>query len=517
MDDEDYSLSSSSTYTGTMTTEDQDEQDLPYLLDDLSENDISDIIVDIYDQFIDFSKNNVLMMSSPTFYKTMFETIGQVIYCEWIDADLYGDISEEDEEELFEELVDFVEQVWEVYSDFCVIPMRSISYENLHSIRDEKININVDDITNKIHLLKNLPQPAQRTPAWYEFRNNLISASSLSKVFGSDSQVNSLIYEKCCPIDPNSVDFSRTNLESAAHWGVKYEPVTVMIYEDLFHTSVGEFGCIQHQKYGFIGASPDGINIDPKSTRYGRMLEIKNIYNRDITGIPKEEYWVQTQMQMEVCDLEYCDFMETRIKEYSSESDYYTDLSSGKYEYKGIVLHFIETNSKSSTVNQPHYKYVPLHLSRTEQSVGFTGTPHPAGASCEQSSLTKGAVKPRSSLDVVHADDLRSVKSTDDDWIQKTRDTCKVNGLVLFRTLYWYLDEYSCVLVPRNRFWFEAALPKIKSVWDTIVKERTDGYEHRAPKKKALKNTIVTADTSGNTYQIENLNFNKSICLVKLD
>jgi hypothetical protein len=103
------------------------------------------------------------------------------------------------------------------------------------------------------------------------------------------------------------------------------------------------------------------------------------------------------------------------------------------------------------------------------------------------------------------------------DWIQKTRDTCKVNGLVLFRTLYWYLDEYSCVLVPRNRFWFEAALPKIKSVWDTIVKERTEGYEHRAPKKKALKNTIVTADTSGNTYQIENLNFNKSICLVKLD
>ena len=45
---------------------------------------------------------------------------------------------------------------------------------------------------------------------------------------------------------------------------------------------------------------------------------------------------------------------------------------------------------------------------------GFTGTPHPSGASCGQSPLTKGAVKPRSSLDVVRADDLRSVKSTDD-------------------------------------------------------------------------------------------------------
>ena len=464
MDDEDYSYSSYETSIVSMMTTDED---MPYLLDDLSENDISDIIVDIYEQFSDFLKHNVIMISSPTFYKTMFETISQVIYSEWIDADLYGDISEEEEDEMFEELVDFVEQVWEVYSDFTMIPMRSISYENLHSIRDEKINVNVDDITHKIQVLKNLPQPAQRTPEWYEFRNNLISASSLSKIFGSDSQVNSLIYEKCCPIDPNSVDFSRTNLESAAHWGVRYEPVTVMIYEDLFHTSVGEFGCIRHQKYDFIGASPDGINIDPNSSRYGRMLEIKNIYNRDITGIPKEEYWVQTQMQMEVCDLDYCDFMETRIKEYSSETDYYA----GEHEYKGIVLHFIETNSKSSTVNLPHYKYVPLHLSRTEQS----------------------------------------------DWIQETRDACKVNGLVLFRTLYWYLDEYSCVLVPRNRFWFEAALPKIKSVWDTIVKERTEGYEHRAPKKKALKNTIVTADGSGNTYQIENLNFNKSICLVKLD
>ena len=464
MDDDDYSLSSSDTNTDSMMTIDRN---TPYLLDDLSENDICDIIIDIYDQFSDFLKINVLMISSPTFYKTMFETIGQVIYIEWIDADLYGDISEEEEGELFEELVDFVEQVWEVYSDFCVIPMRSISYENLHSIRDEKINIDINDITNKILFLKNLPQPAQRTPAWYEFRNNLISASSLSKVFGSDSQVNSLIYEKCCPIDPNSVDFSRTNLESAAHWGVKYEPITVMIYEDLFNTSVGEFGCIRHQTYDFIGASPDGINVDPKSTRYGRMLEIKNIYNRDITGIPKEEYWVQTQMQMEVCGLEYCDFMETRIKEYSGESDF----ARGEHEYKGIVLHFIETNSKSSTVNHPHYKYMPLHLDETEQSI----------------------------------------------WIQETRDSCKAAGLVLFHTLYWYLDEYSCVLIPRNRSWFKAALPKIQSVWNTIVKERMDGYEHRAPKKKALKNTIVTSDTSGNTYQIENLNFNKSICLVKLD
>jgi putative phage-type endonuclease len=446
------------------------DDDIPFLLDDLSETDICDIIIDIYEQFGEFLKHNILSLSSPTFYKDMFETISHMLYEEWNDASLYGDMTEAEESEIFEELVDFVEQLWENYSDFSDVPLRSILYENLRSIHNDRINIDVIDITRKIRYLKELPQPAQRTPAWYEFRNNLISASSLSKVFGSEAQVNSLIYEKCSPIDPNATNFSRNNLESAAHWGVKYEPVTVMIYEDLFNTSVGEFGCIQHSKYGFIGASPDGINIDPTSTRYGRMLEIKNIFNRDITGIPKEEYWVQTQVQMEVCELNYCDFMETRIKEYSGEAEFYANVS---HEYKGVVLHFIETNTKSSTVNQPHYIYMPLSIEKNPTAIN--------------------------------------------DWIQQTREDSKRNGLVLFHSLYWYLDEYSCVLIPRNRLWFEAALPKIKTVWDTIVKERVDGYDHRATKKKILKNTIVTADTSMDTYQIENLNFNKSVCLVKLE
>jgi hypothetical protein len=242
-----------------------------------------------------------------------------------------------------------------------------------------------------------------------------------------------------------------------------------MIYEDMFGTKVGEFGCIRHTQYGFIGASPDGINVDSESIRYGRMLEIKNIYNRDITGIPKEEYWVQTQIQMEVCDLDYCDFMETRIKEYSRE-EFYADISGGKHEYKGVVLHFIETDSQSPTVNQPSYKYMPLDAN----------------------------------LDI-------------DAWIQQERELEKESGKVLFKTIYWYLDEYSCVLIPRNKEWFQAAFPKIDGLWQTILKERAEGYEHRAPKKKVLKNTIVTSDVAGNTYQIENINLTKSICLVKLD
>jgi putative phage-type endonuclease len=470
-DSSSYDSDSTSIYTTCTTTV----KNIPCLLRDLSENDICDIIIDIYDQMADFLKKNVLSLSSATFYRDMFNTIALVLYDEWVDADLYGEDSDEEVENIGE-LVDFVEQVWDVYADFCEIPLRSIAYENM---RSERVSFDVADITNKIRHLEGLEQPAQRTPEWYEFRNNLLSASSLSKVFGSEAQVNSLIYEKCSPVDRNAPNFSKTNINSPTHWGVKYEPVTVMIYEDLFHTKVGEFGCIRHPQYHFIGASPDGINVDPTSSRYGRMLEIKNIYNRDITGIPKEEYWVQTQIQMETCDLDYCDFMETRIKEYEAADDFYTDNSR---EYKGVVLHFIETDSRSPTVNHPHYQYMP-----------FEGFPeHRVG------------------------NDIGKEKSEIDAWIKKVREESKLKGLVLFNVLYWYLDEYSCVLIPRNRVWFQSALPKIGEVWQTIVKEREEGYEHRATKKKLLKNVIVTSDSASNSYHIENLNTNRSICLVKL-
>ena len=53
--------------------------------------------------------------------------------------------------------------------------------------------------------------------------------------------------------------------------------------------------------------------------------------NRDITGIPKEEYWVQMQVQLETCDLEYCDFFETRFKEYVTADQYYEDT---EHSYK---------------------------------------------------------------------------------------------------------------------------------------------------------------------------------------
>ena len=118
-----------------------------------------------------------------------------------------------------------------------------------------------------------------------------------------------------------------------------------MWYEKEYNTVVSDFGCIPHKTIPYLAASPDGINTLLSSERHGRMLEVKNIVNRDITGIPKVEYWIQMQIQMEVCMLNECDFLETRFTEYEGYSEFIEDgdfAMSEDGKLKGVVLYFIK-------------------------------------------------------------------------------------------------------------------------------------------------------------------------------
>ena len=55
---------------------------------------------------------------------------------------------------------------------------------------------------------------------------------------------------------------------------------------------------------------------------------------------------------------------------------------------------------------------------------------------------------------------------------------------VWVKNIYWRLDELSCVLVLRNTFWFQHAIPILNDVWKTIEYEKVNGYQHRSPNKK---------------------------------
>ena len=294
------------------------------------------------------------------------------------------------------------------------------------------INFDYNEMESKINYLRSKPQPEQRTNDWYKFRHNLLTASNAHKAFSTQSAINNLICEKCQPlkqIDPNNPEIVKSvNVNSPLHHGQKYEPLSVMLYEQKYDTIIEDFGCLKHDNYNFIGASPDGINVDKKSNLFGRMLEIKNVVSRVITGIPKKEYWIQMQLQMEVCDLDYCDFLETKFVEYENEENYKNDNEN----IKGVILYF--TNSCSSS---PQYLYQPLNLNEEDS----------------------------------------------EKWIENNIENAN-EYMTWIRTIYWKLDTYSCILVERNRSWFQHNIGQLENVWNIILKERIQGHEHRLPQKR---------------------------------
>jgi putative phage-type endonuclease len=394
------------------------------------------------------------VITEPDFQEVLFDEIQEIVYIQFEEHINNCDIIEDDLEEL-------LEIVFDIYIT-SFHPERSISDSCVETFSQTEENINI--LEAKIQKLRELPQPVQRTAEWYQFRWNLITASNAYKAFGTQASINQLIYEKCQPLKTmnDDVEVKMVNTNTPLHWGQKYEPLTVLIYEHEYKTKVEDFGCIQHPVYKFLGASPDGIIVGNVSDRYGRMLEIKNVVSRDITGIPKKEYWVQMQLQMEVCDLDECDFLETKFIEYPDSQAYKDDLNedsinfqntclSNEGKQKGIIIYF------HTKEGNPFYVYKPI--------------------------------------DLIHSTQI-------EEWEENTVSLYQSQEYKysFLKFIYWKLDVFSCVLVLRNREWFKNSIPQIEKTWKIIEEERITGYTHRAPNKKVKKDTIypsVNKETNG--------------------
>ena len=115
---------------------------------------------------------------------------------------------------------------------------------------------NVELMKTKIKFNEDKEQPDQRTSEWYKYRSNLITASNAWKCFENNNVQNQIIYEKCKPFVDRGDSFINTS--SPLHHGVKYEDVSVKLYEEKYKTKIADFGCLKHDDYSFLGASPDG-------------------------------------------------------------------------------------------------------------------------------------------------------------------------------------------------------------------------------------------------------------------
>jgi hypothetical protein len=431
-----------------------------------------------------YLENRIVELHDPDFYENMIDECAHHLFDDcvcsgYITCDAVAlDTNEEYAAILFAEFRQTIAAFAHVFHKMMGLRRRSYKHPKVHHY----VNVDKEDLDARLAWIRGAYQPAQRTPEWHLFRHGLITASNIWKAFGTEASINSLICEKCVPMSSlrhrtASVDdgledevlstpiivpanpvssvapsssITSVNTQSPLHWGVKYEPVTAMIYQKRLNAELGEFGCIQHKEHPFIGASPDGIVITRDHPAYGRMLEIKNVVNREINGIPSMAYWIQMQVQMEVCNLEECDFVETVFKEYdyTEEEKFYSNAKNRVYEYNGVILYFIKRDYSDSS---PKYVYMPM--------------------------------SGHSDLDKVHVNA----------WIEEQKQMIK-EEYVLFKRIYWYCETFSCVLVHRSREWFAAALPKVREIWATIEKERISGCEHRQPKKKKV--AIGTSDAS---------------------
>ena len=392
-----------------------------YFLENLPKEDVFEMVQEIYLLTKKYLDEDILIISDPLFHKNILCEISGFFQSFLTELYPLNNIKED-------ELSQFVENHILFYIKHKMDPHRS---QKQKQKQNDPSSFDKNEIKQKLNILFQSYQPEQKTQQWYEYRNSMLTSSNIDKILGSTARRNSLIYEKCKPICFIESDY--VNTETSLHWGNKYEPVSIMIYEEMYSTKIDHLGCMTHSTIKYLGASPDGINIDETNSRYGRLIEVKNIVNREINGIPSETYWVQMQIQMEVCDINECDFFETRIKEYDNQSDFLSSDSSIK---KGIILYFV---SKKDMGSKPYYIYMPLDI----------------------------------------------IVINSEKWIDEKKK--EYIDYALYTIIYWYLDEFSCIYVERNKKWFQSLLPKINEIWNIIEYERIHGYLHRMPKQREKK------------------------------
>jgi putative phage-type endonuclease len=259
-----------------------------------------------------------------------------------------------------------------------------------------------------LNQLKLLELPEQRSKEWYEMRRDKLTASSLAAAIGKchftsrEELILNKIEEQ--PYESNPI----------TEWGVKYEDIAIAFYEEMYNVKVLDFGMVPHPTFEAFGASPDGICDDTGNDEYvGRMVEIKCPPKRKFTKTVPPHYGMQVQGQLEVCDLDECDFFQVKIEDYENFEEYSKDVfinddiivpGRTNLNYpKGCTLTYIKSNE-----NKMSYLYPKLNLTDEEYK----------------------------------------------NWIKENKEKVEKEGHKFVESKWWFILRYECTLVLRDKVWW---------------------------------------------------------------
>ena len=288
-------------------------------------------------------------------------------------------------------------------------------------------------------------QYTQLSDEWFQVRKTKISASSAASLLIRDESTCKRYVElynlkdvfdyngKCC--NPYSsklqyfLDKTRgatfTGSEATRH-GQMYESVVTDLYQIINNKTVLEFGLLTHPTFDWLAASPDGITSD------GIMLEIKCPYRRKINGIPPLYYYIQVMLQLEVANLDYCDFVEFEFVEFGSEQEWLDDITlEKKFAYKGLFIK-VEKLNEQGIINPTENKYIYPNkkiLMDSEQLLGWS----------------KWTVK-------------ELINNTKDEF----KDTLKIS------IVYWKVGDNCNTRIERDKEWFENVRPVFEKEFNLL-------------------------------------------------
>lgn len=182
----------------------------------------------------------------------------------------------------------------------------------------------------------NILTKEQNSTIWQNIRKNLITATDVSSILGCNpfKSDRELLIEKC--YTKADGEFTKNNLynSDAVNWGHKFEPIAKNLYEKTNNCKVCTSGLIGHNKIDWLAATPDGFVMNENRTydddeikdnrNIKKLVELKCPFNRDVYEDIPIYYWMQTQIQMEVCDVDSCDlfvckFLDIDEKNYETE------------------------------------------------------------------------------------------------------------------------------------------------------------------------------------------------------
>lgn len=303
----------------------------------------------------------------------------------------------------------------------------------------------------------------QRSLEWFKTRYNMLTASVAYNILKVDLQKKTgitVLRQKILPFEPHIPEKGDVRIpndpDRANVRGTRYEPIIRNTYEKLLpgdDTSgcVVEYDCVPHEKYPFLGASPDGIVI--KGPLRGRMVEIKcpkpQTAEKDGNTV-KKEYYAQIQLQLEVCNLEVCDYVRAVVW----DSDNYEKITSMLHEkqdkYRKMAI--------SKEIGDNDSKILAIGTMWMDSSTGEYVMERSGSFTNENEIYMRPGVHPA------------------------------------FIRHYFILEkDWMIIKVHRNREWFNKMfLPKSIEVWNEIIEARKDPdlWERNNP-KKTYKNKIV--------------------------